>query len=749
MPDAVDTELALAPREDVRVGPVGAAMAAEEEAAPNPISMVLDRLHGRWLWIVLCAVVLVPTFAVAGFLLTPVTYASSGLINIEAEVDPVTEGIKETGTMSNFPSFVLEQTMQIKSDRVLTEAMNDPRLQPFAAILRERGVVTLADGLSVNNTKGTGLISVQFESTDPLFSAAAANAVIDAYKRITSPESEKKIRERLANNRDQLQKVESDIGDKNVEMSKLLAESPWRTIELDPLVQDRVRKLESTTQSIAEADVALQRIVDALPPEARSAPPADARLEPSMGELDAINPNLPAIRRQIDETETQLELAKKNYSPKHPIFQNVEKRLGLYRAQLDRELENAKDAWKTGPGRAVSYGEIADGKKRLEERFQALQGEIDTMNRLMLRASNIRRELTRLEEERMLYSDRIKELSREEVAITDDRIKFPIQAAPNPKPSKDRRVPMAAAGALAGVGIPIVFFFLLGTLDKRTFGTRQLAGHNPGKLLCAGAIPDMDALKDDPQNRDLASNCVHRIRTRIESRRTPGDGYALMVSSPFQGDGKTTLAVALAWSYAESGARTLLVDCDFIGQALSFQFGHLAAPGVREALQGADSTGLIVSVGDSLGLLPVGRDRHFGASRVHPTGLRRLFRELRNRYDVIIVDTGPMTASIEALPVASAVDGVVLSLRRGRSRQRLDECIADIGSVGAEYLGVVLNYADRKDCMRYGSVSRMSEDVTKALEGRSTPAPAHPLLAAIQSGGGRGKDSITREGDAA
>jgi Mrp family chromosome partitioning ATPase len=192
----------------------------------------------------------------------------------------------------------------------------------------------------------------------------------------------------------------------------------------------------------------------------------------------------------------------------------------------------------------------------------------------------------------------------------------------------------------------------------------------------------------------------------------------------------------LAWSYAESGHRTLLVDCDFIGQALSFQFGHLGIPGVREALTGADAEGLVIPLGTpTLQLLPVGRDRAFGASKVHPAGLRRLFRALRERFDIIIVDTGPMTASIEALPVASAVDGVILSLRRGRSRARLDECIADIQGVGAEYLGVVLNCADRNDCIRFGSVSRLSAEISRALDGSGSAPPKHPLL-----------DSLTRPG---
>jgi non-specific protein-tyrosine kinase len=178
----------------------------------------------------------------------------------------------------------------------------------------------------------------------------------------------------------------------------------------------------------------------------------------------------------------------------------------------------------------------------------------------------------------------------------------------------------------------------------------------------------------------------------------------------------------------------LLVDSDFVGMALSHQFDKLNRPGLREALGGVDPLGLIEQLGSvNLSILPVGADRTFGASRLNPASLRKLFNTLRKRYDIVIVDTGPMTASIEALPVATAADGAVLSLRRGRSRSRLQECIREIGAVGTEYLGVVLNFAQKADCVRYGSVSRMSASVSKALEGESEPRAPHPLLAALES----------------
>ena len=51
-----------------------------------------------------------------------------------------------------------------------------------------------------------------------------------------------------------------------------------------------------------------------------------------------------------------------------------------------------------------------------------------------------------------------------------------------------------------------------------------------------------------------------------------------------------------------------------------------------------------------------------------------MFDELRAQFEVIVVDTGPMLGSLESTPVVSASDGVVLSVRRGRSRTRLEEC---------------------------------------------------------------------------
>ena len=229
----------------------------------------------------------------------------------------------------------------------------------------------------------------------------------------------------------------------------------------------------------------------------------------------------------------------------------------------------------------------------------------------------------------------------------------------------------------------------------------------------------------------LLEDCVHRIRNRIEVRRTHGDrGFAIKVSSPFQGDGKTSVAAALAWSYAQAGYRTAMVDADFIGRALSHQFSMLGRPGVREAMRDPEQAmSLIRSARPNLDILPAGSDKGVTAGHLQPASMRQLLSRLREHYEIVVVDSGPMTASVESLPIIGAVDGVVLVLRRGRNRNRLTECIEDIRHVGTPYLGVILNYATLGDCQRYSSLSRVSSEVESGSA--ETSDPLHPVVSAL------------------
>lgn len=712
--------------------------AADEQQGANPVELIQERMQGRWLWAILLAAVLAPMGAAAGYLLTPKQFAARGEIEALRELRTTLVETPETEAMADFGGFVAQQAFRARSDRVIEEALKDGRLTPYRQRLSPSPVSTITRGLTSRAERGMNIVTVEYESEDPGFSTAVVNSVLDAYARIFAPQEEMQFERTYNEVRDERARIQRQIEDRNTERLRRVQNTKYRnpdlSVERQELV-DRLRQAENERQNLLSG---MERIRRSLNLADGVEPPDDAVLEPNALELDRVNPGLAGARRQVDQARLQLDAAAKNYGERHQIRQQAKRALEYAESQLAREEDIAKAAWRAGMAETSRFGELRARAGVLQADIERYTVDIGRLVTLEGEIASIDREIGRLVREEQEASDRLRGLELNRDPIREGRIKTTLASVPS-GPTKDKRIQMAAVGGMGGAGLAFGLFFLLGTIDRRTYGTAQLSTQK-GKLLLAGAIPNMDEVTGDVEGTELATNCVHRIRTRIESRRTPGDGYALMLSSPFQGDGKTTVAVALAWSYAESGSRTLLVDCDFIGQALSFQFGKLGVPGVREALQGTPVSELIAPLkNEKLSVLPIGIDRAFGAARAHPAALRRLFHDLRKEFEIIIVDTGPMTASIEALPVASAVDGVLLSLKRGRSRARLEECIQDILGVGAEYLGVVLNCADKKDCIRYGSVSRLSAELSRALEGKAEAPPRHPLLNAmkIEDGGGR------------
>ena len=68
-------------------------------------------------------------------------------------------------------------------------------------------------------------------------------------------------------------------------------------------------------------------------------------------------------------------------------------------------------------------------------------------------------------------------------------------------------------------------------------------------------------------------------------------------------------------------------------------------------------------------------------------------------------NTVMVTAALMLTSGIAAADGVVLSVRRGRSRLPLEKCIGELQGINVPTLGVVLNCADQSDCDRYVSES--------------------------------------------
>lgn len=730
---------------------------AGESPGPDPIAIVRDRMHGRWIAAAIGGAVLGVVLALVAWFAAPVKYGAAGLLRVEYKLDTIggnpSSIAAEAGELDNYLQFVNEQAVLMRDARVLEAVAERARggaapvprdggtlaerelgvlRNYFAARPGMSGVEAISEDLTTAADRNSGLIEVRYLTPDREVSSAVVNAVIDAYLAIHGPDAETDYARKTGALTDLLtanRRVRDRLED---ERAALLKDAPYGTPNLEQVLENRVARMQRIEGRLEENATARARIREQLMLAEGEPVPEGATLAPTAAELEQIEPSLRVLRRDLDAARVEQSLLARTYKPGHPAFARVERSVDALEARLAAAEDAALLAWRDASGRDRSYGRLEREAAAAEADIASLRAEVDRVNELIARRAEIDRRLADAAGEEAMLRERANALVRESESIRRGRVVVRQSASAPTIPASDKRRQLAIVGFAGGLALSFLGFLALGTARPRALHSTQFAA-DP-RLALLGVVPDMSRAEDgDEESRDLASGCIHRLRNKIESRRTPGDGYALMVSSPFQGDGKTTVAAALALSYARSGHRTVVVDCDFRGRAISHQFGRLREAGVREVLVRGALGDEVSEVGPNLSVLPVGVDPSFSESNLQIGSLRRLLRALRDRFEIVIVDTGPMTASVEAIPVAASCDGAVLAIRRGRVRTRVAECVAEIRDAGAEYLGLVLNYATRADCERIGSKSRMSAEVERALLGGGSEAPRNPLLAGIST----------------
>ncbi len=200
----------------------------------------------------------------------------------------------------------------------------------------------------------------------------------------------------------------------------------------------------------------------------------------------------------------------------------------------------------------------------------------------------------------------------------------------------------------------------------------------------------------------LAVEQYKRLRGQL-CNRSPRGGL-LLVTSPSPADGKTLTSINLAWSLADAGYRTCLVDCDFRAPSLA---RTLELPpvlhGLTELLAGEQPAGEIIrQLGNRpLYVMPIGTAVPSSANQFASSAFRSLLGNLREQFKWVILDMAPAVPVSDVAEALPLVDGALLVVRRGWTDKRL--ILPSIDVLGAKNWGAVLNDAALHGGAYYGS----------------------------------------------
>ena len=191
------------------------------------------------------------------------------------------------------------------------------------------------------------------------------------------------------------------------------------------------------------------------------------------------------------------------------------------------------------------------------------------------------------------------------------------------------------------------------------------------------------------------------LQTNITFSRPDQQIKVLVFTSPLPGEGKTTTAVNLALTLSHRGLSVCLVDADMRRPQLHEVFQLPREPGLSEVLRGLqsfDGAHHQVQVGDhQLTVLTAGPQATSAAGLVGSTRMQTLLLALRERFDLVILDTPPVNILTDAALLGVNADGVIVVVRGGSTdAAALQYAMEQLNHVRAPAIGVVLNDIDLK-----------------------------------------------------
>lgn len=549
---------------------------------------------------------------------------------------------------------------------------------------REAAISHLLAHLRVRPRPRTDLVDVAYSATDPRLAQQVTNGVVDIYRTSSAEAAQQQSTRRREFLESQLVVNDSLLAEARDALTQFrqrarafgsreaMARDPTGLTSLElqrQQLEAEHRTYEGLLTSLTSADSSVNRkaLQTAFAIPGVSASP----------EVTQLNTQLFAYETTRDSLASR--------SKVHPDLQRLYALIASTEAKLLRAVQTGvQSAIVSLDGRIAALNEMRSRQQRLS----ATEGEED---RLTERVENARKVVDQLRIEYQ-HAKIAEAVTVGHVAVVD-HASFPM------KPAGLGLAEQLALGLLLGLMLGTGGAFLADRLG-RTIGRRDQVEQLGMSVLGVVTHLPRDTKGNGAKSRDAVVEAFRGIRLNVANECGAQDPIVLAVSSPGKGDGKSFVSTNLALAFAYANHRTLLVDADLRRGALHRGLNLSRQPGLTDVLVGGVSREQAVKTTSyaSLDFLPGGTRRRNAPELLASSEMATLVTSLRPSYDVIVVDTAPLAAGIDALTMAGLTGNLLIVLRLGRTDRSLAEAkLEGLRRLPLRLLGAVLND------VRYGS----------------------------------------------
>lgn len=675
--------------------------------------------------------------------LSPVYQATAQILVIRKTKSPLPSS--ETDPRhSYYDDYLATHQVLIKSPLIVQKAVDKHQLHALDLFQGQTdATASIVRSLAAARESGTSnnLLALSFRGGKPEDCVRVLNAVIDSYKDFLDETYQTVSSETLAQITRATETLQKSLDQKIKAYEEFQQSSPlvyWKRNEASNPQEDWLRQIHARRLSLLLRRAELQGRLASLERALKEGRNPEWFL--AQTSTSAARPAASSFERTLEEQVSSLVLQEKmlltETGPDHPQVLAVRKRLAVVRELLAQTVaERDQGGPAAGPGGRPDSAQpsVQRHLQSLKQELADVDASLQTLTKLFNEEQEENRRLGKYKDEDKRHSDGIAQTRQlfepiirrlEEIKLVQDlggyraQVITPPEKASMTGPGAATILLMAGVlGLLGGMGLAFVT-----DLTDQSFRTPAEIRHRLG-LPVIGHIPlftpesppaegvsaEGDAL--DPilcvhyQSQSAQAESYRGLRTALYASTQGKDYKILQVTSPDLFDGKTTLVANLGVSIAQSGKRTLLVDCDFRKPRLHQIFAVPADQGLASVLTGEAALTEVVRPTriPGLALLPCGPCPPNPAELLTSPRFAEVLHAVRQEYDFVLVDTPPLLAVSDPSVVAACVDGVVLTLTMTKQgRPKAERSLELLKTSGAHVLGVVVNRVEAGDSSRYG-----------------------------------------------
>jgi capsular exopolysaccharide synthesis family protein len=679
------------------------------------LRQIWAEIRRRWLVIAVAVAVVLILTAIAYFRTIP-QYTAVAQVALDRRDIELARQDTETEPLTTDSASVDTEVQVLRSPDVAARVVrglklgNDPEFagdQAGTPAGQEAAMRVLLGALEINRTGMSYAIDVGIASPSPIKAAAVANAVADAYVDgiVAGKQNTRRRDVTLLGNR--LAQLRGDVMTAEAALARYRADNNLLIVDTD------------RTASAQELSALNTQLADAQAQQAA----AEARLANAQAQIrrgrsgetlgEALNSDVvQQLRTQQAQASAERAALAVRYGDRHPDLAAVDRRVADINQGIAAEVRRIVASLQTEA--AVARGRTGS----LQSSIGRSQGGLRAENAASVRMAELQRNA---DSARGLYQAFLDQYRGAVARQGTDRSSayiiaraIPPTAPTTPNPLVYAALGLIAAGIAAVAAVALLHFLENGVESnddvERKFGLPTLAtvpdiATIPGaKVRFGDSMAPADYLLQEPKSSFAES--FRSIRTAL--KRAPGgeNTRIVAVTSALPGEGKTTIAIGLARSAALAGQRALLIDCDMRQRATSRELASQISYGLSDVLSGKAplETALVRDGGSDTFILPQSPASEGHLELLDSPEMTQLVAQLRERFDLIVLDCAPVLAVAEARQAAVLADQVMMVVRwRKTSARAVSYALDQLFRVNADVAGIVLSRADLRALARSGT----------------------------------------------